>query len=57
MAQVKIDKTFPTMEQAEEFKEEYYNQYHPAGYGTTLSVTKQDNGTYRVTGYRSSSCD
>jgi hypothetical protein len=57
MARITVDKTFDTQKAAEEFRDSYLREYHPAGYGTTLSITKQDNGKFRVTGYRWSTCD
>lgn len=54
--QINIKDTFPSKEEAEAFRERYYRNYHPAGYGTSLTIT-EDNGQWIVQGYRFSSCD
>ncbi len=59
MATVNIDKSLNSEEDAKTFKETYLKHYPTGGYGTALIVlppiTKDD--PWRVTGYRSSSCD
>ncbi|WP_164833608.1 hypothetical protein [Sinorhizobium meliloti] len=53
---IRYNETFPTRAAAEEFKTRVYASYHPAGYGTSLTISETE-GTFRVTGYRYSSCD
>lgn len=36
---------------------EYYNRYHPAGYGTMIKEPKFEGGKWVAEGDRSSSCD
>ena len=48
---------FDTQEIAEQKMGEYYRNYHPAGYGTSLRLQKAENGKWSFSGYRYDSCD
>jgi len=51
-----VKETFSTKADAEKYKENYLNAYHPCGYGTVLSIQEKD-GKFIVNGSRYSSCD
>ncbi|MDX0455472.1 hypothetical protein GOC72_18630 [Sinorhizobium medicae] len=53
---IKINERFMKREQAEEFKDRMYREYHPCGYGTSLTITESGGG-FAVNGHRYSSCD
>ena len=53
---VTINGTFDTEEQASQAKALYLREYHPAGYGTSLTVSRVDR-KWQVTGRRAQSCD
>lgn len=53
---IRIYERFDKREQADAFKARIYIQYHPAGYGTSLTVTETSTGVV-VSGSRYSSCD
>jgi hypothetical protein len=53
---ISISRPFTTEEDARKWMTSYLSQYHPAGYGTTLSV-KFDGSLWIVSGSRFSSCD
>lgn len=58
MAIIDILEQCDTQVEADRRKEEILYHYHPAGYGTSLSVYYDDNtGKWIVSGYRYSSCD
>ena len=49
-------KEFDTEAEAEAWIEHYYQEYHPAGYGTTLRV-QQEGDRFVAVGSRGSSAD
>ena len=53
---IPIRETFPTQQEAEAWAAGYKVNYHPAGYGTTLTIEEID-GRWIVRGYLYSSCD
>lgn len=66
MALVSVRETFATTADAHAFKVRYERNYHPAGYGTRLSIntvigrhpeTGADTTQFVVSGHRYSSCD
>lgn len=48
---------FPDRATAEAEMEKYYGRWHPCGYGTHLKLVENVDGTFSVTGWRSTSCD
>jgi hypothetical protein len=55
---VNIYEEFASHEEAEQYQEAMYRNYHPAGYGTHIAIVKDDTtGRYICRGYRYSSCD
>jgi hypothetical protein len=51
-------KEFDDKQAAEDAMEDYYRDYHPAGYGTSLKVVPSETpGKWIFTGYRYDSCD
>lgn len=58
MATVRIHEIAPTKEAAEKLKESILYNFHPCGYGTSLSIYEDTAaGKWVVTGSRYSSCD
>lgn len=57
MAMVRITKTVKTRAEAEARQDWFFRAYHPAGYGTTLKIVENEDGTFTLAGYRYSSCD
>jgi hypothetical protein len=57
MATIRIHEKADTQEAAEKLKESIYQNYHPCGYGTSLSVYEDTEGKWIVSGHRYSSCD
>lgn len=58
MATINIREERNTEVEALARKEEILRQYHPAGYGTSLSIRHDDSADkWVVQGYRFSSCD
>lgn len=53
---IPVTGTFDTREGAQAAVEAYYREFHPAGYGTSLTVTKAA-GKWHVAGHRFASCD
>lgn len=53
---IRIYERFDKREQANAFKERMYRDYHPCGYGTSLTITETSTGVI-VSGSRYSSCD
>lgn len=43
--------------EADEFIQQTYSSWHPAGYGTSLTKRQLSNGQWLVNGSRSDSCD
>lgn len=57
MATIHIEtEVLESVDQAEERKAQIYRHYHPAGYGTHLTIRPVADG-YKVVGYRYDSCD
>lgn len=60
---INIYETFDSEEDAEAFKERYYQNYHPWGYGTHIDIDAPDAARAKdadkwvASGYRSASCD
>ncbi len=54
---IHYDHTFSTEEQARDFMDGQLSRFHPDGYGTALFLTPTEDGRFRVTGSRYSSCD
>ena len=54
---VRFNKTFDNDAEAEKFITEYYEQYHPAGYGTWCKKKPLADGKVEVHVSRGSSCD
>jgi hypothetical protein len=54
---ISIHETFPTRQEAEIWAAGYKSSYHPAGYGTTLTIEEAPDGSWIVRGHRYSSCD
>ena len=48
---------YDTRDQAEDEMYKYYTNYHPAGYGTKLSLEETPEGKFFYTGYRWDSAD
>lgn len=42
---------------AEDKMQQIYRDYHPAGYGTSLELWNNGDGTFTIKGSRSSTCD
>lgn len=53
---IKIYQRFDTRAKAEAFKAATLQSYHPAGYGTSLTITETSTG-FTVSGSRYRSCD
>jgi hypothetical protein len=51
------NETFATEEDAKAYKDSITRAYHPAGYGTSLEIIPEPDGTFRVKGMRYASCD
>lgn len=60
---VSVRRKFDTVTEAAEFVADYYREWHPVGYGTTLTIHPivaeygNDIDGWRVSGARSESCD
>jgi hypothetical protein len=54
---IQIRETFPTKAEAEIWAARYKSEYHPAGYGTRLTISEAPDGQWIVSGHRYSSCD
>ena len=54
---INIHEEFSSMSDAQSFLNETLRRYHPCGYGTSLTLRKQREGTWCVVGYRFASCD
>lgn len=48
---------FDSKEEAEKYRDDYYDQYNPAGYSTNIRIKQLENGKWIATGYRYDSCD
>jgi hypothetical protein len=53
---VRVNKTFKTKADAEQYVRIYFSNYHPAGYGTELDIKETSDG-FVVVGGRWDSCD
>lgn len=49
--------TFETKEKANVYIQQIYKMYSPVGYGTSLNIYPQDDGTWQVKGSRGSTAD
>lgn len=63
---IHIYEAFDTEAEAEAFKERYYRNFHPWGYGTHIKIyspaeqhfnDRRDQGKWIAIGSRSASCD
>jgi hypothetical protein len=54
---VNVSRSFTTRAEAEAWVAAYLADYHPCGYGTRLTITPTQDGTFLVTGSRFHSCD
>lgn len=54
---INIHEVFLRLDDARSFLNYTMRRYHPCGYGTSLTIRKQRDGTWCVVGYRFSSCD
>lgn len=55
---IRIYETFDTEAEAVAFRDRYYRNYHPAGYGTHITIEQdRTTGKWRAYGSRSHSCD
>ena len=55
---IRFEITAVTYKECAEKIKDYYNNYHPAGYGTWISgILQKDDGTFFAIGTRASSCD
>lgn len=54
---IQIYEKFDSEEQAVDYMNKMYENYHPAGYGTVLDVYQLLSGQWVVDGYRYDSCD
>lgn len=50
-------KDFKTESDAMLWREKYYENWHPAGYGTVINISQEEDGTWSCSGHRGSSCD
>lgn len=48
---------FATEAEAEHWRDQYYQNYHPAGYGTVIHINEEADGTWTCRGRRGSTCD
>lgn len=50
-------KEFDSEDEANAWRDDYYKQWHPLGYGTMIHVQQAQNGKWIAHGYRWDSCD
>lgn len=48
---------FDTRAEAEQWRDKYYQNYHPAGYGTVITISEEADGSFTAKGSRGTSCD
>lgn len=53
---IRINERFDNREQAQAYMDRMYRDYHPCGYGTSLTITENAKG-FTVAGSRYRSCD
>ncbi|MCA0423974.1 MAG: hypothetical protein LCH61_11725 [Proteobacteria bacterium] len=55
---VSIEIEASSMEACEAEREQYFDRWHPLGYGTSISPPQMSaKGIWRATGWRQTSCD
>jgi hypothetical protein len=54
---VQVAGEFPTKSAAESARDAYLRNFHPLGYGTSLTLDVTPEGAFRVSGSRAASCE